>query len=90
MAVICLILGVRENARRAESGGLAHSSGDALINLSEDRLPEEKQTKQTKQQLLVGLCADETACSDERQHAFGRTAARCGSQLPTAIYPHRA
>ena len=24
------------------------------------------------------------------QHAFGRKAARCGSQLPTAISPHRA
>ena len=35
-------------------------------------------------------CKVKRQCSDLSQHAFGRTAARCGSQLPTAIYPHRA
>ena len=40
--------------------------------------------------LKESACEDKQQSGYEAQHAFGRTAARCGSQLPTAIYQHRA
>ena len=67
------------------ASGMGTFRRSALIDYRQQKQQKQKNNSAGEVQYKV-----RKQCSDRFQHAFGRTAAQCGSQLPTAIYPHRA